>query len=107
VGIYQGGLATALAAGGDCRAAEPLWREALDRMRRTMPSDHYRVPWGRRLLAECLVTLRRFEEAETLLLDAERELREHLGEDHPFVPITRASIARLYTAWGKHEHAAK
>jgi hypothetical protein len=107
VGIYQGGLASALAARGDCRGAEPLWRDALERMRRAFPSDHYRLPWGKRLLADCLITLGRYPEAEAMLLDAERELRLHLGDDHPFVPLTRASIARLHAAWGKPDRAAR
>ena len=58
-------------------------------------------------IGRCLLRLRQFSEAESLLLEAENVLNPALGESHDNTKEARAQLAALYTAWGKPEQASE
>ena len=58
-------------------------------------------------LAECLMDMNRYAEAEPLLVEAERLLTAASGESHPRVAKTRRRLARLYRALDRPDLVAK
>ena len=58
-------------------------------------------------LGYCLLRLEQFEEAETVLLEAEEHLLAMVGPDHPWTRSTRDRLAQLYDAWEKPDRAAE
>jgi hypothetical protein len=52
-----------------------------------------------------LTALGRYDEAEPLLLDARRVLKDIPGEQEQEAEATRSRLAALYTAWGRPEKA--
>ena len=98
------GLGKVLMAQGQVPLAEVMLREGFDIRRKKLPKDHPDVAEVESDLAACIIRLRKFDEAEPLLLvsypillakrnasRATREARQHLID--------------LYTAWGKPEKA--
>ena len=86
---------------GEPAAAEPFFRRALALGRDREPHRHPEVIWPRLKLAQCLTALRRYPEAEELLLEtaAESDL------DGPARQRTGEYLAALYEAWGKPQEA--
>jgi len=62
----------------------------------------YQVNYG-----ECLTHLKRFDEAESLLLIGYSCFKENLGEAHENTGEAKEKIADFYEAWGKPEKAAE
>jgi hypothetical protein len=58
-------------------------------------------------LAACLAALRRFAEAETLLLPAYEALRSSADADSGSVQAARRQLVALYEAWGKPVQAER
>ncbi len=54
----------------------------------------------------CLVTLRRYDEAESVLQEGYQILEVALGADHERSIKAIRSLADLYDAWAKPEQAA-
>ena len=117
VAIYSINLAAIHAAQNQPALAEPLLREAVrvraqapglvPVRRRTWKDDDWSVPATKSMLGAALVSLKRYDEAETLLLEARREVET--------APTSRAAadtaslntrLVELYVAWGKPEKAA-
>ncbi|MHC4065944.1 MAG: protein kinase domain-containing protein, partial [Planctomycetota bacterium] len=72
-----------------------------------LPQRSWRIAYTRSLLGAALAGQNRFEEAESLLLDAHDQL-----QDHPDAPVDRVNetierIAKLYESWGKPDAAAE
>ena len=116
VAIYSLNLAALLLARHDPDGAEPLARTGLairenapgivPSRRRTMIEDDWSIGAARSLLGAALAAQRRYDDAETQLLLARREL-----EAMPTVPAaavrdTVRRLAALYDAWGKPHDAA-
>lgn len=79
--------------------------EALRILALTLPDDHWQVAMAKNVQGGALTGLRRYPEAEKLLLSSLSAL-----DDAPIPDLTqrgRARLAALYTAWGKPEEAAK
>lgn len=95
-----------LATRGKCREAEPLLRRALQQERGRWPPEHERVVRPQRQLGTCLANLRRFDEAESLLLDTYRTVIEVGRPTGAVVDIAR-ELVRLYELWDRQELAAR
>lgn len=117
VAIYTINKAALELSQGRAAAAEPLLRDALDiRMRapgvvpsrrRTLMEHDWSIPATQSVLGETLVSLRRYEEAETLLLEARRGLTEMGRPAVPHLNATFRRLVALYLAWGKPASAAQ
>jgi len=96
--------------------AEPLAREGLrirslapnlvPTRRRTFPEDDWSVGATKSLLGGVLVALKQYDEAETVLLDARRDLEGSSAPRPSDIKATIARLVELYAAWGKPEMAA-
>ena len=58
-------------------------------------------------LGECLYVMKRYDEAEQMLLAAEHQLIESSGPNHPRTAKARRRLVALYRAMGKPDLAAK
>ena len=117
VAIYTINLASVQLARRHAAEAETLLRRALpvrSRMpgvvpgrRRTLVEDDWSVGATKSLLGAALTALRRYDEAEAVLLDARRDLdaRPRASDHDAAVNVTR--LIDLYTAWGKPARAAE
>ena len=85
---------------GDARAAEPVYREAVAMYARLNDADFWPTANARIGLGRTLTAERRFDEAESELLAAERVLAK---DGVPAGRHERAvdALAALYTAWNK------
>jgi len=86
---------------GHARAAEPLLRTNLELLQQSLGPEHLRTVLGARALASCLTALRRFDEAEPLLLDSYPKIKTVFGDHHRLTVEAVAALIRLYTDWGK------
>jgi tetratricopeptide (TPR) repeat protein len=90
---------------GEYGRAETLLREAHEMGRRVAPAgDRYAAAAGL-ALADLLIRTRRFEEAERLVLAADRDLAAWGGPTHPARREALARVVALYQAWGRPERA--
>ncbi len=116
VAIYSINLAAAELARQKPAEAEVLVREGLrirtrapdivPSRRRTMLEDDWSLGAAKSLLGGALVALGRYDEAETVLLDAHRDLAALRQSESAAMKGTLAHLVDLYEAWGKHEQAA-
>jgi eukaryotic-like serine/threonine-protein kinase len=116
VAIYTINLGVVQLARQQFAAAERSFREGLrirsrapgvvPSRRRTFLEDDRSVGAIRSLQGAALVALRRFDEAETVLLGARQDLAS-APDSRGDMTVTLARLAELYDAWGKHEKAAE
>jgi len=116
VALYSSNLAAVHVALKDPRAAELLLRDALrirllspdivPMRRRTFVEDDWSIGGIKSLLGEALIALRRLDEAETVLLDARRDLEAMPTRRDNDRDVTIKRLVHLYDAWGKHDKAA-
>ncbi|MCG8409231.1 MAG: serine/threonine-protein kinase [Phycisphaerales bacterium] len=92
---------------GDYVAAEAYCRQALDIRRAELPDGSPRVAETETLLAACLITLGRFEEAEPLLLNCYSVLEKARTLSSPITQAALLQLVELYEAWDKPEEAAR
>jgi len=85
--------------------AEPILRESLRRLQAFFGDDHVNVCRSMASLGESLTHLGQYEEAERLLLDADR-LWSAAYPASPQTRTMRLQLAALYQAINKPEHAA-
>jgi eukaryotic-like serine/threonine-protein kinase len=86
--------------------AEPLVRKALAIREHAYPAGNWRIGEAKGLLGECLTAQGRYEDAEAMLLDAHRLLKEGPGWEGQEARETRRRLLALYEAWGRPEKAA-
>ena len=98
VGQYLANLARVHLARRDFVTSERMAREALAIRRRTLPEDDWRVASSKSILGAALTELRRYEEAETLLTEAARVLKDIPGPQGREAKVTRARLAALRDA---------
>ena len=87
------------------KEGEAILRQAVKLRTDSLPRDHFWVAIAKGALGECLVSERRFAEAQPLLLESFTTLTSQLG---PRDPRTRESAWRLvglYDAWDKRNLA--
>ena len=91
---------------GDTHAAESLLHEAVEWFERYLPADSWRRARAQSAWGACLVSLRRFEEAEPILLQSREVLEREVGTESTATRDAARRIAQLYKAWGKPAPAA-
>lgn len=100
------GLNLILLRGGKSAAARFSLAEMLDQFSclRNNPGLRYYDTEGP--VGECLTLLRRFAEAEPILLKEYQQISAIRGPRSPFTTDARRRLVELYEAWGKPEQAA-
>jgi serine/threonine protein kinase/tetratricopeptide (TPR) repeat protein len=88
---------------GEHARAEALLRESLSMGRRVAPEGDRYVAEVALSLGDLLVRRRQFEEAERLVVEAERQLGEWGGPSHPRRQFAVGQVAALYRAWNRRE----
>ena len=116
VALYTINLASLEMARNRPEAAEPLLREGLriralapgvvPSRRRTRLEDDWSVGAARSLLGAALMKQKRFDEAESVLLEARRELEALPAAGGADMKIAVSRLIDLYIAWGKPARAA-
>ena len=116
VAIYSINLASVHLARGRAAAAEPLLREGLrirtrspelvPNRRRIFPDDDWSVGATKSLLGATLTAMARYSEAETMLLEARRDLDALPAPLPRDVDATITRFVDLYVAWDKPAKAA-
>lgn len=91
---------------GRTKEAMPLLREAEQSWAAAFDEDDWRLLNVRQDRGACLLALRRFEEAESILLPIYPILEQKYGATDDRTVETRETLAKLYTAWGKPNQAA-
>jgi eukaryotic-like serine/threonine-protein kinase len=92
-------------AGEPARGEEHL-RNALALRAKALKPGHSATAFTQAMLGECLAAQKRFEEAETLLLESHTAMNKAMGANDPRTRRARARLFKLYEAWGKPEQAA-
>ena len=92
---------------GDVEKADVVLRECLDIRGKTLPADHWQVIETEGLLGESLTLLRRFEQAESVLLESHRKLEAAGGPRGEQGRELLARLVRLYRAWDRSDDADK
>jgi tetratricopeptide (TPR) repeat protein len=115
VGIYSINLASVQVDRRKPAEAEPLLREGLrirtqapqivPGRRRTFADDDWSIGATKSLLGAALVLLGRYNEAETVLLDARNDLASHGRPQPGAMKTTLNRLVQLYVAWGKRDRA--
>jgi eukaryotic-like serine/threonine-protein kinase len=98
VANYRSNLGRVYLAKGDARAAEPLLRQALSARLRAYKDQDWRVAMAKSLLGSALTSLKRYDEAETLLLDASRVLKDVPGPQGREAKATAVRLSALHEA---------
>ncbi|MBC8106296.1 MAG: tetratricopeptide repeat protein [Anaerolineae bacterium] len=98
-------LANALYAQGKHADAEPLFREALEIRRRTLPSGHPLLANNLNDAAGMLRGQGKIAEAEPLVREALEIYRKSLPPNHPDLGSGACNLAILLAAQGKHAEA--
>jgi eukaryotic-like serine/threonine-protein kinase len=106
VAHYETNLARIYLAAGNAARAEPLLRTSLASRRMTLGNDDWRTATTESLLGAALTSLARYDEAEGLLLDAKRTLKDVPGAQSREASATIARLRTLYEATGRPEQAA-
>jgi tetratricopeptide (TPR) repeat protein len=116
IAIYSINLASVRLAQKQPAAAEPLLREGLrirayapgvvPSRRRTFVEDDWSIGAAKSLLGASLVALVRYDEAERVLLEAERDLQSSPAASDAELRTTRTRLVDLYVAWRKADKAS-
>ncbi|MEG4406363.1 tetratricopeptide repeat protein [Microcoleus sp. MON2_D5] len=85
--------------------AEPLYLQALEIDRRSLPEDHPGLATHLNNLAELYRHQGRYSEAEPLYLQAVEIDRRSLPKDHPSLAIRLNNLAGLYRSQGRYSEA--
>jgi len=100
------GLGRTLYAVGDLTGAEDTLRDALSVSRKSLPEGHWLTGSVRCALGQCLIALRRYDEAEAQLIAGHRDMMAIRGATDRYVRAARHSLFDLYTKWNKPDMAA-
>jgi non-specific serine/threonine protein kinase/serine/threonine-protein kinase len=92
---------------GRAAEAERMARALLETARHSLPAGHWLIGLVTKELGGCLCDLRRFDEAEPLLLEAYDLLEATLKPDDHHVQRTVQELVALYEAWQRPEDAAR
>jgi len=107
VAIVLSNLAKVLDDKGEHAAAGPLHFEAVSLSEGFFGATDWRAATLRMKYGRCLTELKRFSEAEALLLGSYPVLREEFGAQHDRTRKAVEHLAALYESWGKTERAAE
>ena len=107
IAITQTGMAILLLRTDRAAAALDLAQEAHASLAEAYGEDHWRTAWAASAQGASLTKLSRYEDAETVLLNGYKDLRENSGARAMHVDTTRKYLVDLYTSWGRPEDAAR
>jgi serine/threonine-protein kinase len=117
IAIYTINFGSVQLARGKPEAAEPLIREGLrirlrspemvPNRRRILPEDDWSIAATKSLLGASLIALKRYGEAEAVLLEARRDLDVQPSPPRRDIRMTVSRLFDLYTVWGKPDEAAR
>ena len=91
-------LASCNGGGSDGGHVDMLWGSAF-------VDDDWSLGATKSLLGATLLSLRRYNEAETVLLDARNDLASHGTPQPAVMRATLTRLVQLYAAWGKRDRA--
>jgi serine/threonine-protein kinase len=100
-------LATLLRDKGDLAPAETLFRRALELRETASPEGQFEIAQAKGGLGHCLLAMRRFGQAEPLLLECYQYFRAERGHHDRHTQQALDGIIKLYEAWGKAESASQ
>jgi tetratricopeptide (TPR) repeat protein len=92
---------------GNPAEGERSLREGLDIVSKALPENHWFRADAQGRLGDCLTTLKRFDEAEPLLLGSYKKLQAAPGTPPPQRIQAVDRLVQLYRAWGRPEKAAQ
>jgi len=87
--------------------AEPFLRRALAIRRQVLPEGNYLTARAEVYLANCLIRLERFAEAESLLLSGYAAIAGHRPPRERETGQVLNRLIQLYQAWGRDQEAAR
>ena len=87
--------------------AEPILRDLIQRISTSHPPLYLLGVIAHSVLGECLVELKRYDEAEALLLDSYKSFNETQGPLSPRTKMIVRRVVSLYESWQKPELAAQ
>jgi serine/threonine-protein kinase len=87
--------------------AEVILRDAIERIEIAAPQWHLVTAIARSIRGECLVALRRYDEAEPLLIESYQMLKTSQGAHNPRTRDALRRLIGLYENWPKPELAAQ
>ncbi len=100
------GLADVLRERGQVERAAEVAEQSLA-MKQRLGGNELTVSLSKGVLGSCRVVQERFEEAESLLLEALEVHDSTLGSDHHSTQELRARVADLYVAWDRPDEAVR
>jgi hypothetical protein len=92
---------------GDPGRAEQLLRTSVAIHAKALSPGHWQTATTQSLLAQCLVSQRRFAEAERLLVEAYATLAREFGATHARTTVVAERVVELYDAWQRPKPAAE
>jgi eukaryotic-like serine/threonine-protein kinase len=107
VAHYRANLARVYLAKGDAAQAVPILRQSLAARLRAFGEDDWRVGVTKSLLGSAMTSLERYDEAERLLLDARRLLKDVPGAQGREARATVTRLQTFYRASGRPDKAAE
>jgi class 3 adenylate cyclase/serine/threonine protein kinase len=105
--VAQNNLALLLLDMGKPDDAARLFDDMAPRLEKLLPSGHWMFGALRVNQGECLKDLKRYDEAEPLMLEGHAKLKAALGDEHTRVKGAAKSLADLYQLSGKAVEEAR
>ncbi len=99
------GLGVVRLARGDAAEAQRYLDRAVGILRESFPEGHWRIAFAQSAWGESLAALGRFDEAEPLLTDSYRAMRDQRGPSDRYVVVARGRVIAMYEKWGKPDEA--
>ncbi|MGZ8843011.1 MAG: tetratricopeptide repeat protein, partial [Pyrinomonadaceae bacterium] len=107
IGVTLVGLGRLLVLRDDARGGELMLREGLEILQKSYAKDYWRVAEATSLMGESLTALKRFDEAEPLLLEGYSTFKTIRGERHRQTQQALTRLVNLYQTWGKPDKVAE
>jgi non-specific serine/threonine protein kinase/serine/threonine-protein kinase len=86
--------------------ALPLLQQVLEGLQKDLPADHWMLGASRTCVAECLLELKRYDEAEPLLKDAYAQLSRTFNAAHPRATRAAGDLVKVYEGLSRESDAA-
>jgi eukaryotic-like serine/threonine-protein kinase len=90
-----------LAKTGRVTEGEQILREAAKIREELLPKEHFWVALANSALGECLTIQQRYEEAEPLLAESYKSLKNSQGPNNPRTRLAEQRLVELYEKWQK------
>jgi eukaryotic-like serine/threonine-protein kinase len=100
------GLARLLIERGEAQEAESMLREGLEIQHAVLLPDCWQIDEAESVLGSCLAMLKRFEEAEPILLQSYAALKAKRPANDRRIEQARKRLLNLYLTWKKPDKAA-